>query len=117
MNREELEDRTKQFAIQVIRCTNGLSRVRSNDVIGKQLLRSATSIGANYREAARAESKNDFAHKLGICAKEAAETKYWLELLIETNDESAELNNLRRESDELLRIMISSVKTAQKRNV
>ena len=114
MKREDLEQRTRKFAIEVIRCTNELSRTRSNDVIGRQLLRSACSVGANYREAARAESRNDFIHKLGICAKEAAETAYWLELLVETNEQTDRLQHLLRECDELLRIMISSAKTASR---
>ncbi len=114
LNREELEKRTKRFAIDVIRGTEGLARNRANDVIARQVVRSACSVGANYREASRAESRSDFIHKIGIAAKEAAETEYWLELLVETNDQPEALNQLTRECDELLRIMVSSGKTAKR---
>src|SRR6266478_4133702 len=81
---KDLEKRTKQFALSVIRFVSSLARTREADVLGRQLLRSATSIGANYREANRAVSRADFANKIGTVQKEAAETQYWLELLIES---------------------------------
>ena len=76
----ELEERTKKFAVAVVRDVLGFPRNVAADVIGRQVLRSATSIGANYREANRAESRNDFIHKIGVAEKEAAETQYWLEI-------------------------------------
>jgi len=114
MKREELESRTRTFAISVMRHANRLSSSRSNEVIGRQLVRSACSIGANYREASRAESRNDFIHKISVCAKEAAETEYWLELLVESNEHVEPLRDLQREANELMKIMISSTKTASK---
>ena len=105
MDKLQLEKRTKTFAIWVIRY---VARTPGNSVmtvLGRQLLRSATSIGANYREANRAESRKDFAHKIGIAEKEAAETQYWLELC----DEAAignlhERQCLYKECTELLAI-------------
>ena len=81
MDRWELEARTKGFALRVVRFVAELPKNRVAEVLGHQLLRSGTSVGANYREAARAESRNDFVHKVGVVEKEAAETEYWLELI------------------------------------
>ena len=78
MNKNELENRTKKFSIDVIRFVSNFSKSKHSDVISYQILKSATSIGANYREANRAESRRNFIHKIGICEKEAAETQYWL---------------------------------------
>ena len=80
---KDLERRTKKFALQAIKFVSGLPRTRDADVLGRQLLRSATSIGANYREANRAVSRADFANKIGTIQKEASETQYWIELLLE----------------------------------
>jgi four helix bundle protein len=81
---KDLEQRTKRFAVAVIKFSASLPRNREADVLTRQLLRSATSIGANYREANRGVSRADFANKIGTVQKEAAETQYWLELLIES---------------------------------
>ena len=78
MNRHELEERTKLFALRVIPFVARLPKNKVADVIGYQLTKSGTSIGANYREANRAESRNDFIHKVALVEKEAAETQYWL---------------------------------------
>ena len=80
MTRSELEKRTKDFAIAVIRFVDKVPTNKAAQLMGSQLLRSATSIGANYREANRAESRRDFIHKVAIVAKEAAESLYWIEL-------------------------------------
>ena len=82
---KDLEKRTKRFALNVIKLVSSLPRTREGDVLGRQLLRSATSIGANYREANRGVCRADFANKIGAVQKEAAETQYWLELLIESD--------------------------------
>lgn len=81
---KDLEQRTKLFALQVLHFTSDLPRDRATDVLVRQLIRSATSIGANYREANRGVSRADFANKVGTVQKEAAETQYWIELLIES---------------------------------
>src|SRR5437588_9816060 len=80
MDKLELERRTKQFAIKIIAFAVTLPIGRIGDVIIYQLVKAGTSVGANYREANRAESRNDFIHKIGIVEKEASETQYWLEI-------------------------------------
>lgn len=102
---KDLELRTKRFSLQLIRCISGLLRTLANDIIARQVLRSGTSIGANYREANRAVSRADFANKIGIVQKEASETQYWLELLLESAaDTSTSVTALHREATELLAI-------------
>ena len=116
MNRKELEDRTKQFALQVIRFVSSLPKGKVTDVLGYQLLKSATSIGANYREANRGESRDDFIHKIAIVEKEAAETQYWLELLQEAGvGNPAQLEPLLKECAELLAIFTATGKTTRAR--
>ena len=106
MAKTELETRTKHFAIGLIDLVQRLPRNRAGDVVGRQLLRSGTSIGANYREANRAESKADFLHKLGISTKEAAETEYWLELINESKHlQTVGTPALLKESGELIAIL------------
>ena len=84
MKHQELADRTKAFALRVIRVVASLPRTREASVLAKQLLEAGTSVGANYREARRARRKAEFAAKVGICLQEADETAYWLELLGES---------------------------------
>ena len=116
MDKTELEQRTKRFALRVIAFVAALPKDRLSDVLGYQLLKSGTSIGANYREANRAESRNDFIHKIGIVEKEAAETQYWLELCREAHLENArEIEWLLQESGELLAIFTSIGKTTKSR--
>lgn len=82
---EDLEPRTKRFAIRVVTMYSTLPRTDAvAQVLGKQVLRSGTSVGANYREASRARSKAEFISKIGDCLKEIDETEYWLELLVDT---------------------------------
>jgi len=114
MDKAELEQRSKAFALRVIRFVSGLPKSKVTNVLGYQLLKSGTSIGANYREANRAESRNDFIHKIAIVEKEAAETQYWLELLEDTGmGDSAERHWLLQECSELLAIFTASGKTAK----
>jgi len=114
MEKNELEARTKRFALSIIAFVGGLPKNRITDVLGYQLLKSGTSIGANYREARCAESIDDFIHKIGIAEKEANETKYWLELVSEANIvESDQVRSLLQEVSQLLAIFISSGKTAK----
>ena len=79
----DLRIRTKEFALRVIRLVNSLEYGKSTDVIGKQLLRSGTSVGANYRAACRGRSTAEFIAKMGIVEEEADESVYWMELLVE----------------------------------
>ena len=114
MDKIELEKRTKQFALRIIAFAATLPTGRIGDVIKYQLVKAGTSVGANYREANRAESRNDFIHKIGIVEKEASETQYWLEIC----DEAAFGNGQQRqwllqESGELLAIFTSAGRTAK----
>jgi four helix bundle protein len=112
--KKELEVRTKRFALSVIRLSGKLARGKVSDVIGYQLVKSGTSIGANYREANRAESRDDFIHKIALCEKETAETEYWLELALEADlIESNSTEEVLREVRELLAIFVASGKTAK----
>ncbi len=109
--KRDLEERTKKFSLDVIRYVSKLPRSREVDILARQLLRSATSIGANYREANRGVSRADFANKIGIVQKEAAETQYWIELLIESDLGATESSaTLLQEAGELLAIFTSSGK-------
>lgn len=116
MLKKELEARTKRFALSVIKVVSKLPRCKASDVIGYQLLKSGTSIEANYREVNRAESHGDFIHKVAICEKEAAETEYWLELAMEANlTGSGPAEELLGEVRELLAIFVASGRTAKSR--
>ena len=117
MTPEELKQRTKQFALRCIKVTEALPKSRMADVLGKQLLRSATSVAANYRSACRGRSKPDFISKLGIAIEEADETLYWLEMVVEAGLMSeAKLKDLMHETDEIIAILTASSRTA-KRNL
>ena len=114
MNRIELEKRTKQFALRIIKFVGTLPRGKSAGVVEYQLVKAGTSIGANYREAGRAESRNDFIHKIGIVEKEASECQYWLEICDEADyGEAAQRAWLLQECGELLAIFTSSGRTAK----
>jgi len=114
--KQELEARTKRFALSVIQLVGKLPRGKASDVVGYQLLKSGTSIGANYREANRAQSHEDFIHKVAICEKEAAETEYWLELALEANLATlSSMEGLLKEVRELLAIFVASGRTAKSR--
>ncbi len=98
----DLENRTKQFSIDTINALKILKRDRINDNLISQLIRSATSVGANYREANGASSQKDFYNKIAICRKEIQESKYWFELLSESNPETKDsLRKLWAEAHEL----------------
>ena len=117
MKGDNLKQRTRTFALRVIRLCESLPKDRTADVIAKQLLRSGTSVGANYRSACRAKSNKDFIAKMGIVEEECDECLYWMDLLIEAGlVEERLLANLKKEADELLSIVIASIKTARKRN-
>jgi len=85
MQKDDLRGRTKDFALRVIRMFAALPKTTEAQVLGKQVLRSGTSVGANYREASRARSTAEFIAKCGDCLREIDETAYWLELLVESN--------------------------------
>ena len=116
--RRELERRTKTFALRIVRFVGALPKTKVAEVLGFQLLRSGTSIGANYREANRAESRSDFIRKIGVTEKEAAETQYWLEIFEELGIGQPEDRSwLLHESGELVAIFTSIGKTSKSRNL
>lgn len=116
--KQDLRTRTKNFAIQIIRLYSGLPKTTEASVIGKQVLRSGTSVGAHYREATRARSTAEFISKIEGGLQELEETIYWLELLTETNTVNiTKTQYLFQESEELMRILVASVKTAKESKV
>ena len=116
MDQDAMKTRTKAFALRVIKLTESLPATRAADVIGKQLLRSGTSVGANYRASRRGKSRADFIHKLAIVEEEADESAYWLELLVESGIvPPAKLADLMRECDEITAIIVASIRTAKAR--
>jgi four helix bundle protein len=111
---EELKARTKAFALRVIKLVDAMPHSLAAQVIGKQLLRAATSLGANYRAACRAQSRAEFAAKLSIVVEEADEALYWLELVQETGlVKAALLTGIIKEANELVAVILASRKTAK----
>lgn len=105
---EKTEIRTKKFSIEVIKLSSSLGNTQEARVIRNQITKSATSVGANYREANRSRSNNDFKHKIKICESKANETVYWLEIIQELNwVEGETLVPLLKEASELLAIFTS----------
>jgi four helix bundle protein len=112
MDEQEFKTRTKKLGLRVIRLVEALPRTTTTGIIGKQLLRSATSVGANYRAACRAKSTADIINKLKVVEEEADEALNWLELLIEAEIIPAtRLNDLMAETDEIIAMTVSSIKT------
>jgi four helix bundle protein len=113
----DLRQRTKVFSILVIRMYSQLPKSTEAQVLGKQVLRSATSVGANYREACRARSKTEFVAKIGDCLKELDESSYWFELIEESEIlPKASLEPLQKECDELLAIFTTIAKKCKAAN-
>jgi four helix bundle protein len=111
-----LQGRTKQFALRIVRLFGRLPKTTEAQVIGKQLLRSGTSVAANYRECCRARSASEMIAKLGIVEQELDESILWLELLGEAEIVRTELLlDLIREANELLKMTVSSIKTLKAR--
>ena len=107
-----ISTKTKSFAIKIIKLCKILSEEKREFVISKQLFRSATSIGANVRESHNAQSKADFINKLSIALKEADETAYWLELLIESEIiDKQQFEKLNKDLKEIIAILTASIKT------
>ena len=111
----ELKERTFGFGLRVVRLVESLPKVGSANILGRQLLRCGTSVGANYRAATRARSRADFIAKLGIAEEECDETIYWMDMLIELKLISKHrARELRSEAEQLLAIIVSSIKTARR---
>jgi four helix bundle protein len=112
----EFRRRTKQFALQVIRLVQSMPHNEVSHVLARQLLRSGTSVGANYRAACRAKSTADMIAKLSIVEEEADETGYWLELILESGVmPQSKLADLRQEANEITAMTVSSIKTLRSR--
>jgi four helix bundle protein len=115
MTSEEMKDRTKQFAKQIIKLCRLLPKNREGYLIGNQLFRAGTSVAANYRAACRARSRAEFISKMGIVEEEADESMFWLELIQELKLCQENLvPSLMEEGNEILSIVVSSINTARK---
>src|SRR6478672_7629108 len=111
---KDLADRTKRFALEIIRVFSVLPKTTEAQVLGKQVLRSGTSVGANYREAYRARSRAEFIAKCGDSLRELEETNYWLELLVDGKIVPADkLSIARQECDELIAIFVTILKSSK----
>ena len=117
MTSEQMKARTKAFANRVVRLCEALSNNWVDRTLGAQLLRSGTSVGANYRAVCRAKSRPDFINKLRIVEEECDESLFWMELLVDNGlVKATRLASLMREADEILAIIVSSAKTARSAN-
>lgn len=117
MNEREFKGRTKKLALRTIRVLEALPKTRTADTLGRQLLRSGTSVGANYRAACRAKSPADMVAKLAIVEEEADESVYWLELLADAKlIRAARLAPLIAEFNEILSMIVASQKTLRRTN-
>ena len=117
MTREEMYERTMQFSVRIVRMVKAMPRGIAEDVIAKQLTKSATSIGANYREACHGKSTADFVSKLKISEGEADETLYWLQLLVNSGImKQSKLQALIDEANELVALLTASTKTSNQHN-
>jgi len=115
MNKEDLKKRTKEYALRIIKLVKTLPNTVEGRVIGNQLIRSGTSVGANYRAVCRARSRAEFISKLGIVIEEADESAFWLEIIIETNIiKERRIDLLLQETNEIVAIMVSSKNSALK---
>ncbi|MGA9056569.1 MAG: four helix bundle protein [Terriglobia bacterium] len=112
----DLRDRTKRFALRVLKLCGSLPKTEAARTISRQLLRSGTSVAANYRAAGRARSRAEFVAKMGVVVEEADESVFWLELLVESGMiAKARLHDLVAEANELVSIFVASQKTAKGR--
>jgi four helix bundle protein len=117
MQKQEFAKRTMQFGLRVIHLVESLPRSQTARVIGNQLLRAGTAVGANYRSALRGKSRADFIAKMGIVEEECDEALYWMQMLIEAGVmNQSRLVELMNEADEIIAIVVSSIKTARAGN-
>jgi four helix bundle protein len=114
--KNDLRERTTEFALRIVRMYTQLPKTTEAQTLGKQVLRSGTSVGAQFRESQRAKSDADFINKLEGCLQEADETAYWLELLVKSEIVPANrLEALRKETDEIIAILVTIVTKVKKR--
>ena len=117
MDHNFLKERTKSFALNIIRLVESLPKGRAADVIARQLIDAGTSVGANYRAACRARSPSDFISKMGIVEEETDETIYWMELLVEAGLVNQNvISDLSEEANQILAMTVSSIKTARRKS-
>jgi len=118
MNKDELKARTKRFALAIIKLVDELPNNRAGNTIGGQLIRSGTSVAANYRTACRARSSGDFISKITVVEEESDESLFWLEMIEESGllKKNDELIRLKREADELTAIFTAAGKTSRQKN-
>ena len=109
----DIRERTFQFAVRVIRAARALPQDTATRVVAYQLVKAATSVGANVEEADGAESNRDFGHKLSIARKEARESRYWIRIVQASIKEDAEWDTLQRESEEIARILSAIINSSQ----
>jgi len=115
MSDKVFQKRTFDFGIRCVRLVEALPKSMSAQTIGKQLIRAATSVGANYRAAVRGRSRGDFLSRMGIVEEECDESLYWVDVLIELGFVSGKrVEELRKEANEIIAITVSSIKTARK---
>ena len=115
MSDKAFQKRTFDFGIRCVRLVEALPKSMSAQTIGKQLIRAATSVGANYRAAVRGRSRGDFLSRMGIVEEECDESVYWVDVLIELGFVSGKrVEELRKEANEIIAITVSSIKTARK---
>ena len=115
MTTQQLKERTFQFGVRIVKAVEALPKNESGKILGRQLLRAGTAVGANYRAAARGRSRADFVAKLGIVEEECDESAYWMELIVAVKLlKKARLTELLKEADELLAIMVASIKAARR---
>ncbi len=118
MNENELKLRTKKFALRIIKLVDALPKTTAGRAIGNQLMRSGTSVGANYRAACRARSKVEFIAKLGVVEEEADESAFWMELIIESGlIKESLVSELLKEANEVTAIMAASRISASKSQI
>ncbi len=116
MDEKTFKARTKKLAVAIIQQTEKLPKLLAADVIGRQLIRSGTSIGANDRAACRAKSSADMINKMKVVEEESDETEYWLELLVEAElVPQGQIAGIYKETDEILAMTVSSIKTLRGR--
>ena len=116
MDEQAFKQRTKKLALKVIELVEALPKTKTAEVIGRQLLRCATSVGANYRAACRGKSTAGVLAKLAIVEEEADETAYWLELLVESGIvEENRIAELHKETNEITAMVVASIKTLRGR--
>ena len=118
MDKAEMKQRTKDFAKEIIELCRNLPNNREGRLIGDQIFRSGTSVAANYRSACRARSKAEFISRLSVVEEEADETLFWLEVIKEMKIfQYSKIDALMKENDEIIAIVVASIRTAKKRKM